>query len=638
MSQRDDYRAVRLESIFQAAVSDFALPDVATTSTSVARASSVVASSDSEGQTSAVSLNTLAVSAADTQAPAALRPYEPIAMDGVIAGWEANNRVHLRGQAVGEAGSTVTLTFNDQSWQSTVNKWGYWNASMPAEALKGLPDGNYSLKLTITDKAGNSTESTVDFGLYVDKTIKPTVTVDTISGDDAVSITEGVYGVDITGSATHMATNSIIKLTLGGKTVTGAVDSNGQWIGHFSSGDLQALQDGVYSLKVTAVDANGKSSTVTHDLTLLTHLSSVPKIHFDKVTDDNVINLAESKQDLLISGTLSTVAAGQALVLKGGDGVEHHATIGADGHWQVLIAAADVDKFISSGEVRVYAVDAANNYTDDILNLNIHTILTPIYYEMNIGGDMTLNYEEAQHGLTFYIEGVKELEINGKTYLPEQGMITLPKDDLMALLDGDVTATAHRWDDYGNSDTQTLDHFFKVAVHDLPTLTLNTPFDDNVIDAADVNTWHLIQGSSSHLDQGSIVTVTLGDQSYSAAVKADGNWALTILAGQLAPLDEGQYEMKVTAKDSAGNVASASQNVTVDTHDASATTLSTLKMDDVIDAFGTSAAVTSTAATSTAEPATAAASHTAIDSNLVADSPYTLADHLWQHSAAQIMA
>lgn len=218
MSQRDTLRAIRLDSVFQTAVSEFAVdttPDAVATSTDY-RLSLPIASTPAD---TPLNLTALAASAAvDTQPPAALRPYEPIATDGVIAHWEMQNPVHLRGQAVGEAGSTVTLTFNDQSWQSTVNKWGYWNASMPAEVLKGLPDGNHTLTLTITDKAGNSTATTVDFGLYADRTLKPTLTVDTISKDDAVNIEESVYGVEISGSGTHLPPGARVTLTLGGIT------------------------------------------------------------------------------------------------------------------------------------------------------------------------------------------------------------------------------------------------------------------------------------------------------------------------------------------------------------------------------------------------------------------------------------
>lgn len=644
MSQRVDYRALRLESVFQNAVSNYAVSDSAAADTPVVSSSYRLAVPDNTPETASThstpATHTLAVSAVDTEAPAPLRPYEPIASDGVIAAWEASHRVHLRGRAEGEAGSTVTLTFNDQSWTSTVNKWGYWNASMPPEVLKGLSDGNYSLKLTITDKAGNHTDTNVDFGLYVDKTIKPTLTVDTISGDNAINVAESIYGVDISGTSTHMANQNKITLTLGAAKVIALVNPDGSWSGHFTTEQLLAMQDGLHSLTLTAVDANGKTSTVSHDLTLITHMSSVPEIHFDKVTDDNVINLAESQHDLLFSGSLSTMAAGQSLILKGSDGKEHAATIDAQGHWQALIAAADVDGFIKNGEIHAWYHDGANNYTDMSQELNVVTQLTPVYCEMDIGGDMTLNYQEAQHDLSFYLEGVTTLDINGKSYQPDSGgMVTLSSADLLALADGPVTATAHRSDQYGNSDTQTLSNFFTVATHNLPTLTLDTAFADHVIGADDVNTWHLLQGSSTHLDAGSTVTLTLGDQSYSAAVKADGKWALTILAGQLAPLDDGDYVIKVTAHDSAGNQASASENVTVASHETA------LNMDHLLEFYAPSTAdegavasglATASTASVATENAASSAGHALPDSNLVNDSPYTLADHLLQHQAVLV--
>jgi len=546
----------------------------------------------------------------------------------VIAGWEAQKRVHLRGRAEGEAGSTVTLTFNDQSWYSTVNKWGYWNASMPAEALKGVPDGNHTLTLTLTNKAGYSTTTEVGFGLYADRTLSPTLTIDTVSGDNAVNIAESIYGVEISGSATHLPLGSVLKLTLGTQTTTATMGRDGRWSGTFSESDMQALQDGVYSLKVTATDPNGKTATDYHDLTLITHLSSLPLITFDNVTPDDVINLAETQQNLLLSGTLSTVMPGHRLVITGANQKDYAATLDESGHWQVVIPAVEVNAFINVGEIRAWSIDGASNYTDVTHVLNIHTGFIPVYTEMNIGGDMTLNYQEAQHDLSFYVEGCNTVEINGITYQPDSGeMVTLTSAELMALADGPVAATFHRWDQYGNSDSQTQDALFTVAVHQRPTLTLETAFGDNVIDAADVNSWHLIQGSSSHLQPGSLVQLTLGDQHYSASVKADGGWALTILAGQLAPLEEGDYTMTVSGQDSAGNLATASQSVRVASHTESAGTLPAQTVDRLLDSFSV-----------TAEHAPEAQASSASEGVIVSGMPYTLADHLLQHPAAHPLA
>ncbi|KJV35968.1 Ig-like domain-containing protein [Pantoea sp. SM3] len=573
-----------------------------------------------------VALQTLSV---DTTPPAALRPYEPVAQDGVIAAWEANNNIHLRGRAESEPGATVTLTFNDQSWTSTVNQWGYWNASMPPSVLSGLADGNYSLTLTITDKAGNSTDTQVGFGVYVDKSIKPTLTLNPVSEDNAVSVSEGVYDLVIRGTSTHMPTGSHVTLTLGDKTYLGDVSANGNWRASISADDLHDFQDGVYTLKVSAIDPNGKTTSTQHDLTLITHASSLPEISFDSVTDDNVINKEESQSDLTLSGSLSVLAPGQQVSVCSGDAV-YQAQVGSDGHWQVTIPAAEVASFIAPGEVRVYASDAANNSTDALLELHVVTQLPDIYYEIDIGGDTTLNFAEAQHDLSFYTENINQLTINGKTYTPVDGMVTLSAADLQALPDGAVSAIAAQADQYGNHDTQTIDTLFTVATHQLPTLTLNQPFDDGVIDAADVNTWHLIQGTSTHLDQGSVVTVSLGDQSYSATVKADGSWSFTVLAGQLATLDDGGYQMKASAQDKAGNVASASQPVTVESHDNNAS-LSSEQVDALL------VNLSESGASHSSQPSDAAVSRTLDTHYSASDSGYTLADHLQQQHTAQTM-
>ena len=394
---------------------------------------------------------------------------------------------------------------------------------------------------------------------------------------------------------------------------------------------MKALADGVYSLKVTATDPNGKTATEYHDLTLITHLSSLPVITFDKVTADDVINLAETQQDLLLSGTLSTVMPDHRLVITGANQKDYAATLDESGHWQVVIPAAEVKAFINVGEIRAWSIDGANNYTDATHELNIHTGFIPVYTEMDLGDDMTLNYQEAQHDLSFYVEGCNTLEINGKTYQPDaQGMVTLTSGDLMALPDGPVAATFHRQDQYGNSDTQSWDTLFTVAVHQRPTLTLDTAFGDNKIDAADVNSWHLIQGSSSHLQPGSQVELTLGDQHYSATVKADGGWALTILAGQLAPLDDGEYPMTVSARDSAGNVATASQTVQVASHTETASLMEGQTVDQLLET------VSLTQQTETAHVAQASVAAAAPqESHLFSDVSYTLADHLLLHPAAQ---
>ncbi len=425
----------------------------------------------------------------DTHAPDALRIYEPVAADGVVAAWEANNRIHVRGRAETEPGSTVTLTFGDQSWQSSVNEWGYWNASMPSDAMQGLPDGNYSFTLTITDKAGNSTTTGVDFGWYVDRSVMPTLTLDPIMEDNAVGCQEGMYGMQISGSSTHLPAGSWVTATLNGQSYRGLVDSDGRWWVSLTDTELSTIPDGIWRVEVSATDPNGKLATTYADVTLITHWESLPDIHFDNVTRDNVVNALELQQDLLLTGSLSQVLPGQTLFLNDGGGKDYQASVQADGRWSLLIPADEVADFIHRGELHAWSQDVAGNFVDGQFEFNIITTLPPVYYELNIGGDMVLSREEAQSDLSFYIEGVKSLTLNGKTYQPEQGMVTLSSEDLLALPDGPVTVTVWQQDEYGNSASSTLTNFFTVETHNFSTPAPDAPLTDSTIENGDLDRW-----------------------------------------------------------------------------------------------------------------------------------------------------
>ncbi|MFP3449277.1 Ig-like domain-containing protein, partial [Pseudomonas sp. SIMBA_067] len=56
-------------------------------------------------------------------------------------------------------GSTVTLLFNNISYTAQVSASGRWTVIVPAEALKALADGPYTLTVTATDSGGATLSS-----------------------------------------------------------------------------------------------------------------------------------------------------------------------------------------------------------------------------------------------------------------------------------------------------------------------------------------------------------------------------------------------------------------------------------------------------------------------------------------------
>jgi len=107
MSSRDTLRTIRLESIFQTAVSDFAVADSAVPAIAPAATQSLSLPFATPGQSLPVTtlsteslhsspLNDNTLATVKSSPPAGLQPYEAIASDGVIAGWEAEKPVHPR--------------------------------------------------------------------------------------------------------------------------------------------------------------------------------------------------------------------------------------------------------------------------------------------------------------------------------------------------------------------------------------------------------------------------------------------------------------------------------------------------------------------------------------------------------------
>src|SRR5262249_41051404 len=130
-------------------------------------------------------------------------------------------------------------------------------------------------------------------------------------------------------------TGQDVTVTLNGNTYHGTVAADGSWSALIPQAEVAALTDGA-SYQVTANVLNavpaalGLSIDKTATITVGTPIAG-----------DNVINAAESGQDLTITGATLGVEAGQivTVTLNGHDST---AMVQADGSWSVSIPQADL--------------------------------------------------------------------------------------------------------------------------------------------------------------------------------------------------------------------------------------------------------------------------------------------------------
>jgi hypothetical protein len=122
----------------------------------------------------------------------------------------------------------------------------------------------------------------------------------------------------------------------------------------------------------------------------------------------------------------------------------------------------------------------------------------------------------------------------------------------------DITATTT--DAAGNSRTVTDSVNVDTRVDNL-SVSADVIEGDNVINAAELSGGVTLTGTT---EAGSSVSVTVGNATVQAVVDANGNWTANFATGQI-PAGEYTTDVTVNATDAAGNTASVTDTVRVDT-------------------------------------------------------------------------
>ena len=116
--------------------------------------------------------------------------------------------------------------------------------------------GNHGYSARVVDAAGNEGAMSAGFDLVLD-TVRPAApSIAAVATDDFVDTFEAAAGVAITGGG--IESGGSVRVTWGGVTRTGTVDSAGNWSADFESGEIPG--DGTYDISATAYDAAGNGS------------------------------------------------------------------------------------------------------------------------------------------------------------------------------------------------------------------------------------------------------------------------------------------------------------------------------------------------------------------------------------------
>ncbi|HAS1424627.1 TPA: Ig-like domain-containing protein [Enterobacter hormaechei] len=525
----------------------------------------------------------------DTASP--VISVDTIAQDNIINAAEHNQPLTLTGKTDAEAGQIVTVTLNGKNHTATVGSDGSWFVTLPASEVQTLANGEHTLTVNVSDKAGNGSSITADFTV---DTAAPVVTINTVAGDDILNTSEQGQAQIISGQANGAAEGDVVTVTVGGKTFTGVVQADGTWSVGVPASVIGALGEGSHSISVAVTDAAGNTGSATHGITLS---GNPPEFTLDPISQDNVLNAQEAMQPLSLSGT-SNLPNGSAVTVTLNN-VNYQTTV-ENGRWSVQVPVSDVlDLANTLYTVSVSGTDSVGNSGSAEANLLVDTVLPQVIVNTFAGDNLVNNAEAAvDQTLSGRVTGAAagdtvSVTVGGKSYTATVGSdlkwsVTIPSADLQAFGDGDLTFSASVTNAHGNTGTGERDININA---ELPGLRVNTISGDDVINAIEQQQDLAVTGSSTHLAEGTQITVTINNVEYVTTVNASGSWQIGVPAADLQAWTAGGMTVSVSAEDAWGNTVAAEHPIELDLN-AVAVTIDTVTTDDMLNAAEKGADVT----------------------------------------------
>ena len=517
----------------------------------------------------------------DTNAPAL--SVDTIAQDNVINAAEHNQALTLTGKTDAEAGQIVTVTLNGKNHTATVGSNGTWSVTLPASEVQSLANGDHTLTVNVSDKAGNGSSTTVDFTV---DTAAPVVTINTVADDNILNTSEQGQAQIISGTASGAAAGDVVSVTVGGQTFTGVVQADGSWSVGVPASVVGLLGEGNHNITVSVTDAAGNTGSATHGITLS---GNPPEFTVHAISQDNVLNAQEAMQPLSLTGT-STLPDGSAITVTLNN--VNYQTVVENGSWSVQVPVSDVLQLANTlYTVSVSGTDSVGNSGSAEATLLVDAVLPQVVIN-TFAGDNRVNNAEvaADQTISGRVTGAAagdtvSVSVGGKHYSATVGSdltwnLTIPSADLRAFGDGDLTITASVTNSHGNTGSGERDININAA---LPGLRVNTLSGDDVINAIEQHQDLTVTGSSSHLAAGTQITVTINNVDYVTVVNATGGWQIGVPASDLQSWTPGHIAVHVSAEDAWGNAVAAEHPIELDLN-AVAVTVDVISGDDRLNA------------------------------------------------------
>ncbi|MFK8258130.1 Ig-like domain-containing protein [Erwinia sp. AnSW2-5] len=491
--------------------------------------------------------------------------------DNVINPTEIQQTVTLQGSASpDEAGQQVSIIFNNTlpAYLATVQDDGSWRFDLPTSATQGLADAFYTVTATLTDKAGNVTETTHQVEVRTDVDTLPTITVDAITGDDYLNTEELGEVLQLSGTTTNVQDGQIVTITFNGQTFDATV-TGGQWSYDVPANLVGTIGDGPQQVSVTVTDIYGNVANNTHDFTVIARGDDLPSIIINPVTSDDMIDYSESQNanGITVTGSSKHIPAGETITVSV-NGKDYLATVDSEGNWTANIPQADAQNLPqNSNTITATGNDVAGNTANASDTFTVHSEPPFLSIDANLVTDGILSLADALTGLVLSGTAPANLSVDIKLGSGQDAKVysvqvnetghwttTIPSADLLALVDGELGISVSVKDAYGNTTEQILN--VDVDVHAVTELTLDTPFLDGLLNGLEATGEQVITGTVGNLPVGASLVVSVGTLTgLPVTLNGDGTWTATIPAGVLVAQGNGIIQVSVSTEDAVNPVS-----------------------------------------------------------------------------------
>lgn len=476
----------------------------------------------------------------------------------------------------GEPGSVVEVIVGDKTVITEIEDGGTWDAVFEGDDFP--EDGSYvDIPVIVTDPDGKVYE--LDGPTFEIDTTPPAleITQGSVSLGDVFNAENHGDGVELSGSA---EVGSSVTITIGDYTQTVIVGDGGSWSYNFDSNVLPA---GEYTqdIVITATDGFGNVTTVTDQIQIDTvnevALSNAP------LTGDDMINAGEYAAGVTLTGTSQAGSSVQVTI----QGQSQTVTAGGDGSWSVTFDSSNLTSGTYSTTAQIVSTDLVGNAVSMSHSFDVDTEASVTVNTVGVEGDGIVNSAERADGVlltgTGEVGSAIAVTVAGtvlNTTVDGSGnwSVTIPAATVPTGTTS-MAVSATSTDLAGNTATATgaitIDTETNVSVF------TSSVEGDGVINAAEHADGVVLTGMA---EPGATVQVTMGTVTHTAVATATGSWSANFAASDI-PTGEQALNVTAIATDLAGNTATASGSVDVDTVVRNfATSTSPIEGDNVINA------------------------------------------------------